>query len=213
MRTKTKYREYRDGGRINSDGQEELPIEQPVEAVSAVPEAPAAITEEKPPEQTQTPEPAAEAKPDDAALMLQRQLGEFRKSEELQRQQATANQQLPTRAQTLAAWRQQGISESEAAFFERNPRMIDFPQVTAQAAQQVMAAGHERGTPAHYDTLKKVFDENFGRLQAQANQGNNSVTETPAFFRPAPVAQPEPRRVPVSAPVSRTIPTSDRPPG
>jgi hypothetical protein len=210
MRTKTKYREYRDGGRVNLPGQQELPIEKP-EAASAAIEAPAPVAVENSPEQTQ---PQPEAKLDDAALVLQKQLDGLRKSEEIQRQQAAQALQPPvTREQKLALWKQQGMSEIEAAFFQKHPAMIDHVDITRHAAAQAMRAGLERGTDAHFDAVKKIFDENFARLQAQANPENPAMTHTPEFFKPptppAPPAAPTAASF-VSAPVSREVPTSDR---
>ena len=73
MRTKSKYRQaFKDGGRVDQPGQSELPIEQPVESVPS--EAPVIAVEE-------TPEPPQPEAKDEAALALQRQLEELRRSE------------------------------------------------------------------------------------------------------------------------------------
>ena len=48
-RLKFKYRqEFKDGGRVDLPSQDELPIEQPIETVSAPPEAPVPTVDEPP---------------------------------------------------------------------------------------------------------------------------------------------------------------------
>jgi hypothetical protein len=205
MRVKSKYRQqYRDGGRVDLPG--EQPTEQPIE--SAPPEAPPAeATVEQPPQQPVEPQPELPQQ-DGATLALKKQIESLRQSEQLQRQQAAMPQQEPlSREQRLAAWRQQGISEAEAHFFQRNPEMIDHPQITGLAVNQAKQAGHQRGTDAHFDFVKKAFDANLAHLQAQANP---DMQPTPQFFKPPPGpptrSAPNPSAL-VSAPVSHSIPS------
>ena len=115
MRVKSKYRQaFKDGGRVDGELPVEPPIEQPIE--SAPPEAP-----------TEPPAPQPEPS-NDAALALQRQIEELRKSEEIQRQQAAhpAMPQQPTsREARLAAWQQHGgLSNDEVEFFQRIRRSL-----------------------------------------------------------------------------------------
>ena len=79
MRTKSKYR-FKDGGRVA--GQDELPIEQPVEQVSAPPETSPAPPVDEPPGASQ-PEPPQ----DDATAALRAQIDGLRRSEAFQQQQ------------------------------------------------------------------------------------------------------------------------------
>ena len=83
---------------------------------------------------------------DDATLALQKQIEGLRRSEQLQRQQASLPPQPMSREQRLEAWRAQGISDSEAAFFVRNPEMLDRPEVTGFAIHKALEAGLSRGT-------------------------------------------------------------------
>ena len=100
---------------INSEAQEPiaaLSVEaEPAAAVAAINEA---------------------TKVDDAALALKKQLDAVRQNEELQRQQAAmmAALQPPTREQLLDQWKKQGMSETEAAFLQKNPALIDNPRLT-----------------------------------------------------------------------------------
>ena len=192
-RTKTRYRQFKDGGRVDLSGQAELPIEppleQPVEAVSAPPEAPA--VDETP----ASPQPEPEQpKQDDATLALRRQIESLRQSEQMRQQAAQAGmpQKPLSREARLAAWRQQGISDSEAAFFVRNPEMLDLPQLTGFAIHKALEAGHPRGTDAHFDFVKKAFDANLAHLQGQANPVMQPTTPTPAFFAPPSSARSAP---------------------
>jgi hypothetical protein len=199
MRTKSKYRE------INS---ENTPAEKelPVEAVIAPPEAPAvAVAIEKPQAEPQA------TKADDPALALSKQLDELKRSEEIQRaSQVALQQQSMSREQRLALWRQRGLSEAEASFLQRNPAMIDFPEITTLAANDAMAAGHERDSAPYWSALKMNFDNHLSRLREQSAAAANPATETtPEFFRPPPPSAPPTRSNIVSAPVSRSVPGSN----
>ena len=176
----------------------EPPTEQPIE--SAPPEAPAVETTPEQPENR-----------DEAALALQRQIEELKRSEEMQRQQQAVLQQPQpvTREQKLALWRQSGLSEEEAHFLQRNPEMIDHPQITGFAVSQAEQAGYQRGSDGHFDAVKKIFDEQFNGPQAES-----PAMPTPKFFRPPPPPAPARPSNLVSAPVSRTVPDgSPRPRG
>ena len=150
----------------------------------------------------------------DASLALKRQIDELKKSEDMQRQQAELLQQPqpPTREQKLQLWKRSGLSVEEAHFLQQNPDMIDHPQLTGFAVIQAQQGGHKRGEPSHFDAVKKIFDANFERLQAEEN--NPVMQPTPKFFQPKPPpAEPNPAYI-VSAPVSRDVPgSSTRPRG
>ena len=114
-----------------------------------------------------------------------------------------------SREQRLAEWQAQGLSDAELQFFQRNPAMIDFPQITSFAIHRAKEAGLERGTEAHFATVEKIFNANLSHLQEQAAQpAMQPTTPTPKFFAPpAPRSAPNPSRI-VSAPVSREVPTA-----
>ena len=206
MALKSKYRQaFKDGGRVDQPGQSELLIEQPVE--SASPEAPAPTVEEPTAPQPEQPQQ------DDATAALQRQIEELRQSEQVQRQQAAIVQQPQpvTREQKLALWRQSGLSEEEAHFLQQNPEMIDHPQLTGFAVRQAQQAGHQRGTDAFSDVVKKIFDQEFNRLQG--HEDHPVMQQTPKFFQPPPPPAPPKESHFVSAPVSREVPGVTRPRG
>jgi len=193
MRLKSRYRkEFKDGGRVDlSDAPDAPPVEQPTETVSAPPEAPAA---------PEAPAP----RQDDATLALKREIERLRQSEQVQRQQAQPQQPM-TREQRLAAWQAQGgLSPAEVEFFNRNPAMLDHPEVTGHAVQQALQAGHQRGTDAHFATVEKIFNH---LTQAATPE----MQPTPEFFSPPPSpparSEPNPSSL-VSAPVSRSIPSA-----
>jgi hypothetical protein len=192
MRTKTKYRE------INS---ENIPAEKelPATLVSAPPNglAVAVAVEPQP--------PASEPAPVAASEALGKQLAELKRSEELQRQRAS-QQQPVTREQKLHYWRQQGMSEAEARFLQQHPDMIDFPQVATVAANEALAAGHDRDSAPYWSALKMNFDNHIDRMRAQANP---AAQPTPEFFQPPPPPAPPTRSNIVSAPVSRSVPGSN----
>jgi hypothetical protein len=214
MPLKTRYRKrYRDGGRVDLAGQAELPTEQPTghPTEAAPPEAPPAPPDNAP-EPPAPPQPEPQPQHDDAALALQKQIANLKKSEQLQRQRAAMPQQ-PAREQKLALWRQTGMSDGEADFLAKHPQMIDHADILAYAVGQANQV-HQRDTPAHYDAVKKIFDahvEHLMREQAQAAQPAMQPTApTPAFFKvpPGPAARSAPNpSSKFSAPVSREIPS------
>ena len=182
-RLKSKYREYRDGGRVDQPGQDELPIE-PTEAPA--PEVPAAA----PPVDRQ-PEPPAESPPqhDDATLALKKQIEGLRQSEQMNRQQAAMPQQQPmTREAKLALWRQGGMSDAESHFLQQNPEMIDHSDLTGFVVEQARQAGLQRGSDAHFDFVKKAFDSH---LQAQANPAMQTPATPTPKFKPPPASTPK----------------------
>ena len=215
-RTKTRYREIKSDippveetpepniPAVEIDGEKVEPV------VAASIEAPAEVE----PSNTVAHAIEAAATADDAALALKRQVEALRQSEELQRQHAAymAAQRPPTREEKLALWKQQGgMHEAELKFLEANPELIDFPQLTAFAANEAAQQGHERGSEAHMEKTKAIFHEHLARMQEQAE--NPALQPTPEFFRPPPPPPAPAPRSPaqyVSAPVSRDVPGPDR---
>jgi hypothetical protein len=200
MRTKSKYRkQYRDGGRVD-----QLASEQPPEAVSAAPEAPAPAESPTPPQAKQPPQDD-----DSATLALKRQIESLRQSEHIQRQQAAMPQEPMTREARLAEWQAKGLSHEEVRFFQDHPAMIDHPEITNFAVHRAFEAGHPRGSAGHFDFVKKSFDAHVEHLmQQQAPPAMQPTTPTPKFFAPPPGrSAPNPSAI-VSAPVSREVPNS-----
>jgi hypothetical protein len=190
MRTKSKYREIQpDNSAQNIPAEKELPAT----VVSARPEGPAVAVTVDPPS------------PVNATGALKAQLEALKQSEELHRQrQAQALQPPPvTREQRLALWKQQGLSEAEMDFLRQNPQMIDFPQITSQAASEAMQAGHQRDSDSFREAMTVAFDNHLKRLAQQAT----AEQPTPEFFQPPPPPKPPTRSNIVSAPVSREVPS------
>jgi hypothetical protein len=76
--------------------------------------------------------------------------------------------------------------------------MLDFHEVTTWAAQQALAAGHERNSSANRE---------MNRMKARTE----ALEPTPRFFQPL-APKPKPLRSAahfVSAPVSREVPSSE----
>jgi hypothetical protein len=188
MRTKSKYREIQS---------ENIPVEKELPPVAVIaPEAVAVAVDS---------EPQAEV---DASLALQQQLEELKKSEEMQRQrqaQIPLQQQPMTREQKLELWKRQGLTEAEMNFLRQNPQMIDYPQLTSQAAAEAMQQGHQRESQAFQEAMKMNFDNHLDRMRAQATPA--ATETTPAFFQAPPPPPPRSRSHFVSAPVSREIPS------
>lgn len=216
MRTKTRYR-------IKS---ENIPVENnsPVTAaITAPPEAPAVdVAVESQPQ----PEPVIEteseaareyekeaAKADEAALALRKQLEQIRASEQLQRHQQAAqtallSQQPLSREQKLDLWKSQGVPEVEINFLREHPLMVDFPEITRQAAAEAMQV-HERDSAPYWETIEMNFEKHLANMQQKQTAAANPEQQAPAFFRPAPIrtpAAPSPANY-VSAPVSREVPS------
>jgi hypothetical protein len=149
--------------------------------------------------------------PDEATLALQKQLADLKKSEELQRQyaqhMAQQAQRPPSREEKLAAWRAMpGADEGDIAFLESNPEMIDRHDLTVVAAEAAAQQGFERGTDAHREATKEIFDRHLGHQQAQpAASARPAATDPAGLFEPPPAPSQEPPGPSsyVSAPVSR----------
>ena len=88
--------------------------------------------------------------------------------------------------------------------------MVDLHDVTRVASEAAEQQGFERGTEAHRQATKEIFDQHLRQQQAQpAVSARPAVADPAGFFEPAP----EPSRSPaterpgaaayVSAPVSR----------
>jgi hypothetical protein len=170
-------------------------------------------------------EPTPQA--DEAALALKRQYEELQKSEQLLRQnqeQQSRQQQeqenyLRYLRQTYQYWKQNGLtSEQEQFLLAGSPTIID--ELTRFAGQQAVAQGHQAGSAEHEQAAQKIFHDNLEYLREQARQhtpaqqsneplptaDNIESAMTNNFFRP-PTPKPVRQHVPVSAPVSRTVPT------
>jgi hypothetical protein len=188
-----------------------------------------------PPELNCAPQPAPGQKPevelprpDEAAEALRKQVEELRKSELLLRQhqgqQQNRQQQeenyLRYLRQTFQYWKQNGLtSEAEQFLLAGPPTIID--ELTQFAGQQAVAQGHQAGSAEHEQAAQKIFHDSLEHLREQARhhapaqQSSEPMPTTnniePAmtsndFFKP-PEPKPVRQHVPVSAPVSRTVPT------
>ena len=101
--------------------------------------------------------------PDEATVALMRQLDHLRASEQAQKDFAAQRAaqmaaQPPTREQKLAMWKQQGMDPEDARFLAENPQMVDQHDVTRVASEEAAQQGHERGTEAHRQATKEIFD-------------------------------------------------------
>jgi hypothetical protein len=119
---------------------------------------------------------------------------------------ARLQQQPVTREQKLASWKSQGLSESEERFLIANPELIDAPELTAFAANEAAQQGHARGSEEFMQATKENFHRHLA--QAQAQQTDPAMTPTPKFFEPPPPKPMRQQAVPVSAPVSRELPSA-----
>lgn len=196
-RLKLKYRqEFKDGGR-DLPNQDELPIEQPIETVSVPPEAPAPTVDE-PPAPLEAPAVAVETTPDqpqpetkdEAALALQRQIEELKRSEEIQRQQAAIVQ--------LA-------NERRQAWLAQTPGAKDHIPALGHIHRAALDGGLVDTSPEYF----RFMESQLAALQAQQPEANPVMQPTPKFFQPPPSPAPPKEANFVSAPVSRSVPSSD----
>jgi hypothetical protein len=196
---------------------ENIPTETAPTVEAAVTPAAAAAVEVRPESEPQThaeaERHAEEIKADAAAEALKRQVEELARSEEFLRRQAQP-QRPPTRQEKLASWKSQGMPQIELEFLERNPDLIDAPNLAAYSANEAAQQGHERGTEEFLQATKQIFDKHQAELQAQARSQAQTPSDhpdmkpTPDFFQPPSPKPPRPQYVPVSAPVSREPPGS-----
>jgi hypothetical protein len=202
MRTKSAYREKH---AENSSPAVEA-------AIAPSPEAPTIAAEVRAESETPASAEAERAqeitKIDAAAEALKRQVEALRQSEALLRQPAQPPRPM-TREQKLAAWKAQGMAQIELEFLERNPDLIDAPNLAAYSANEAAQQGHARGTEEFLQATKQIFDKHQAELQARARSQAQTPSDhpdmkpTPDFFQPPPPKPPRPQYVPVSAPVSR----------
>src|SRR5262249_25692779 len=214
-------------GRTDLPGQKELPIEpelpaaefpglppsavrQPEPVTAAAPEAVAATQAGEIP-QVPASEPQPAAPPElDATAAFMRQIEAHKRAEELQRFLQTPEGQRELRIQNFKA---NGLSAGEEQMLRENPVMVDRPDVLHFAHNAAMQAGIERGSPEFLSAMKAVFEE---AMKPQAPEPTVPAAEpeqaTPAFFAPPAPPPPEPAGASfVSAPVSRSVPTSGGP--
>lgn len=96
---------------------------------------------------------------DEAAEALKRQIAAVHEAEQSQRQNnaqyVPPEMQRPlSREEKLDLWRSQGLTAKEADFLREHPLMIDFPQVSAYAANEALQSGIERrGQPRNAATI------------------------------------------------------------
>ena len=204
MKIKTAYR-------TNSQAQfpaekiaEEIPPSEKID-INGEPATDAVVVhreDDEPPNVAVTEAMANSAKADEATLRLQHQLAQLQHGEQLQRQAMMTPQQPMSRGQLLQAWKRGGMSEAEERFLAEHPAMIDHHQLTAVAAHQAVQQGHERGTDAHRQATKEIFDQHLARAQAAANPAP-APQPTPEFFKPPPPPAPPEASSMYSATVSR----------
>jgi hypothetical protein len=119
------------------------------------------------------------------------------------------------------------LSADQGQLLAANPKLMI--ELSAFAATEA-GKNHEIGSAEYVEAGKRVFFENLNHLQEQARQQTaapqaaeqtsipdnqpkpEAAMETPPFFKPPAPKPMRPPHVPVSAPVSRTIQTSDRRP-
>jgi hypothetical protein len=162
---------------------------------------------------------------DEAALALQRQIEELRKSEQINRQyQEQQNRQqqeqenyLRYLRQKFQYWKQAGglTNEQEQFLLAGPPAVID--ELTRFAAQQAVSQDHQAGSAEHEQAAQRVFHERLERLRQQVDpisrpsaenkeESEPAMQEIPKFFQPPPPKPARQQYVPVSAPVSREPP-------
>jgi hypothetical protein len=213
MKVKTAYRP-------KPEIPENIPAEDKptTEAIIAAPEAPAVAVDVRPGAEPQAETKAEHAyqkeitQADEAAEALRKQIEALRQSEALLKQQAQHAAQVqqapPTREQLLDQWRRGGVSDGNLKFLEAHPELIDSWQLTFHAANEATQRGHEPNTDAHREATREIFHRYLAEAEKQQMTANNPTApqETPAFFKAPPAKPMRPQSVPVSAPVSRTVP-------
>ncbi len=136
--------------------------------------------------------------PDSATLALQRQLQQLRESEELQRRQHQAAMQRAQHMTRVEFLQSQGLTKTEAEFFDRHEDMMANQQQAGEAASEALAAGLERDSPEFFQAVEQNFAKRLDAL-------NQRAAAQSAFFAPrsAPSPTPPDRSGMYSAPVSR----------
>jgi hypothetical protein len=131
-------------------------------------------------------------KADEAALALQKQIAELRKSEELQRRhQQQINETNQQINQVFNFWKQNGLSPDQERLLAANPALM--VELSSFAASEA-AKQHQVGTSEYVEAGKRLFFEHLGHLQEQARQpaaalaGQTKPTFLFAYAIPAGVA-------------------------
>jgi hypothetical protein len=119
---------------------------------------------------------------DDATAVLRDQMDNLRKATERQWQHESPSLD-EAQAAKLDQWRQAGLSEGDARFLARHPRMVDMHELAQHAAGEALRAGHTGGTDAFYDALKANFDRHLAEIERQS---------APPGQQAAPMIQPSP---------------------
>ena len=153
--------------------------------------------------------------PDEATVALMRQLDHLRASEQAQKDFAA--QVAAQRAAQMAAQPQRGSRSSRCGKSRAWTRRTQIPggesadgrpaRCDPRRVRSSRAAGVRRGTEAHRQATKEIFDQHLGQQQAQPAVSARPATDPAGFFAPRPAPSPaaayEQRASIVSAPVSR----------
>jgi hypothetical protein len=171
------------------------------------------------------PTPPAAPEPDSASLQAQvqamrdaEQMLKARRAAEVQAEIQAAMNRDGVPADSSEAQQQQQpaiqFTPAEIALNQSYPDLLTNPalaQMASLTVAELARHGFQRGTPEYENRLAPMFEYGL------ANARQRSVAPAATAAQPAPINEPEPepeRRTPVSAPVSREIPssTTGRPP-
>jgi hypothetical protein len=179
MRTKSHYRKFRDGGAVTAD----TPPVPPVAIIDI---------------------DRNDTAPDEASSAFQAQIDALRRSEQIAKDRAAQKAAPPpqlSRAESIQKWQQNGLSDSQAAFLNANPEMVDNPNMLEAATRQAHIAGHQVDSQEYFDSVKSYFHRHLNPPAAEPEYQPTNLSTPAAETEPLP-SMPS-RGSLYSAPVNR----------
>jgi hypothetical protein len=134
-RTKSAYRQFKDGGVVLPETPPELSV--------------AIDTDVTPKEMA-----------DDPSSALLKQIDALRQSEQAAKDRLAQAAAIPhSRAETIARWQQAGMTAKQAAFLNNNPEMVDEPNMLEIATRAAHLAGHAADTDDFFSAVSSHFNK------------------------------------------------------
>jgi hypothetical protein len=142
-------------------------------------------------------------KADEATERLRKQLADLQRAEGMARQAAMQGRPL-NHVEKLEAWRAQGMNPDDYQFLMNNPDMVVNDRLTALAAHEAAQQGHERGTDAHRQATREIFNQRLGHMRRVNPEPEPPELELDVPKPPPPPPQPDQGAM-YAAPVSREV--------
>ncbi|SDK14593.1 MULTISPECIES: hypothetical protein [Bradyrhizobium] len=210
-RLRSRYKKFRDGGVVRSDGSVagtitpeplEVQVDTALADIAADKATEHLLNAVESPQQHTT---SIDVPTDEASSAFLKQIEDLRNAEQIQRQRqaAPAPTALPgTPEERLQLWRRQGVSEDDA---EHLNELIEFPAITAEAVRDVERQGLNPNTREYHQAVRASFENHLlDRLHKPPERKAPKQVDRGGYVEPEQLGPAERNRSSlVSAPPSR----------